>query len=159
MTSRAFQSTCKQYFCGQIKQSCIKLDWVWLTIQIRNVQVYLYPIGLIQCWNLGVYMLSQAPIAMATRYLSTLKCYDCNSSGLLCKVPMCISTIMHAISQDSTSSFLHAGKTSPDQYYIAKLVIQLWSCQQCNPTQNAIRPRFQQQPPRQRFLGSKPFPN
>lgn len=106
-----------------------------------------------------VYMLSQTPIAMATRYLSTLKCYDCNSSGLLCKVPMCISTLMHAISKDLTSSFLHAGKTSPDQYYIAKLVIQLQSCQQCNPTQNPIRPRFQQQLPRQRFIGSKPFPN
>lgn len=47
-----------------------------------------------------VYMLSQAPMTMATRSLSTLTCNDCNSSGLLCKVPMCIWTLMHAISQN-----------------------------------------------------------
>lgn len=101
-----------------------------------------YSIGLSRCWTLVVICCMSSQV----RPLSTLKCYEYNFS-LLRKVPMCISTFMNVLSQNSPSYLLKAEKTSSDQY------LQFNSRQQRYPSQSPVRPSFQPQHPRQRYMG------
>lgn len=71
-----------------------------------------------------------------------------NITSVSCaKYAMCISTFMNVLSQNSPSYLLQAEKTSSDQY------LQFNSRQQRYPSQSPVRPSFQPQHPRQRYMG------
>lgn len=76
---RHFKVHANYTFWGK-SQSFVKLDWVLVcqAIQIKNAQVYFYPIGLSRCWTLVVIYCMSSQV----RPLSTLKCYEYNFSLL-----------------------------------------------------------------------------
>lgn len=102
-----------------------------------------------------LYMSSQVP--MTTQTPSTLKCYDYNFRGSCAKFPCLYQhSCMYC---HKTHPRIYCRLERPPKTNITQPNLQFNSRQQRNPSQSPVRPRFQPQLPRQRYMGPRSFPN